>query len=774
MRLRPRIMVGAGVMSDRLLPEGLDPEEENARLQVILRALMDRSERGTQSPNRALGQLSHVVALEQQVRARTRDLAETLDRLRIVNVRLSQAERDAVGARNALADALEAMGEGFAMFDARDRLTMWNSRFCADLADVRRRIGPGLSFRDYVRIVSESPALHLDTPDARKDWVAQRLNSHRRRDANFMVPLVGGRWLQVSEQRMASGGTAVTQTDVTGMVRTAREERTKLLDEQAQMVRATLDHIDQGVIIFDAKARLAGWNRRWREIFAPPVDLLATGTPFATHLGNLLRRGQLGLGKAGAVLTDWATGPPFRAPLGLEIVQEDGLVLQLSAQAMPDRGFVISVTDLTKERRAIAEMHRLNETLEARVRARTIELESARDAAERANASKSRFVASASHDLLQPLNAAKLFLASLSAMDQPPEQARLTERITSAFGSVEQILGALLDISRLDIGAARAAPESFALAPLLDRLREEFLPVASARGLDLRVQTTTAHVTSDPVYLKRILQNLLSNAIRYTAAGRVVLGLRHRNDSLRIEVWDTGPGIPEDRQADIFKEFTRLDPMQGDSGMGLGLAIVEQACALLNHPLALRSTLGRGTVFSVTVPRATPGAVRAAPEGHSDPLRSALDDLLVLVLENDTQVRQAMVGVLEDWGTSPVEAASLAEAKSLLADLGVPPDVILADHQLGHGATGLDAVAALRARHGPIPAVLITADHTPDLMRAAEEQDVLLMTKPLALRRLRQVLQHLPTAMTRAGQAPSIPADRGDHSYWLRNPRYDG
>jgi two-component system, sensor histidine kinase len=751
-------------MVDSILTAGLSLEEENARLRAIVTALIERSERAAQGPNRPVGQLNHVVALEQQIRTRTRDLAETLDRLRVANARLSQAERAAVRARNSLADALEAMGEGFAMFDASDTLTMCNSRFCADLPDVRHRIGPGLSFRDYVRIVSESPALNLPDAMARAEWVRNRLESHRRRDVNFMVPLVDDQWLQVSEQRMVSGGTAVTQTDVTGMVRTERDERAKLLDEQAQMVRATLDHMDQGVLIFDAKARLAGWNRRLRELFSPPVDLLATGTPFAALLNNLMRRRQLGRGNIRAVLTDWVNGPPHRPPLTLEIVQDEGAVLELSAQAMPDSGFVISFTDLTKERRAIAEMHRLNETLEARVRARTIELESARDAAERANASKSRFVASASHDLLQPLNAAKLFLASLRAMDQPPAQARLTERIVSAFGSVEQILGALLDISKFDIGAARAKPETIALDPLLDRLREEFAPIAQKQGLELRVLPCRAHVVTDPVYLKRILQNLLSNALRYTRKGRVLLGARASGGAVRLEIWDTGPGIPEDKQAEIFQEFTRLDPVGQDGGMGLGLAIVEQACALLNHPLALRSELGRGTMFSVTVPRAQHIPLLPAPTPPREP-RGPLEEMLVLVVENDANVRRAMMGVLEDWGTSPIEAATLAEAEAQIAELGVPPDVILADYQLDGGETGLALIAALRARHGPVPAVLITANHSPDLIQTTEEQAILLMTKPLALRRLRRVLQQMPLYMdARAGMQT---ARRGDHSYWI-------
>ncbi|MDD7970006.1 PAS-domain containing protein [Roseinatronobacter alkalisoli] len=753
-------------MHEDFLPPGLTPEEENLRLRAIVAALMDRSERG-QSPSRPAGQLQHVVALEQQVRTRTRDLAETLDKLRIANSRLSQAERMAVRARNSLTDALEAMREGFALFDAQDSLTMWNSRFCAGLPDLRRRIGRGLGFRDYVRLVSESPFLHLPDGQSRADWVTRRLESHRRKNVNFIVPLRDDQWIQVSEQRMPSGGTAVTQTDVTAMVRSERDEREKLLDEQAQMVRATLDHIDQGVAMFDAKARLAGYNRTLRDMFLPPVELLSIGTPFASILDDLTRRRQLGPGRVGQILTDWVQGPSARPPLALEIRQDDGTILQLSAQAMPDSGFVMSLTDLTKERRAIAELHRLNETLEARVRARTLELESARDLAERANTSKSRFVASASHDLLQPLNAAKLFLGSLSSTALNPGQARLTERIRSAFGSVEQILGALLDISKFDIGAARARPEPIALGPLLDRLQEEFTPVAQTRGLQLIVMPSRAVVHSDAVYLKRILQNLISNAIRYTLRGKVLVGARRQGRHVRLEVWDTGTGIPQDKQSEIFQEFTRLAP-DAESGMGLGLAIVEQASALLGHPLELRSIVGKGTVFTLTVPLSDMAVAALCEPAGPDTARNPLDDLLVLVIENDPTVRAAMMEVLEHWGASPLEAACLAQADQQVAELGVAPDIILADFQLDDGENGIDVVAQMRGRYGQIPAILITANHMPELARRAESAGMMLMTKPVPMRRLKRVLQQVRHLSQSADADDGSPPQKGDHSYWLR------
>jgi len=290
--------------------------------------------------------------------------------------------------------------------------------------------------------------------------------------------------------------------------------------------------------------------------------------------------------------------------------------------------------------------------------------------------------------------------------------------------------------------------------------------MADTRELRLVVMPCAQAVRSDPVYLKRILQNLVSNALRYTQSGRVLLGARRQGRTLRLEVWDTGPGIPPDKQAEIFKEFTRLNP-SGESGMGLGLAIVEQACALLGHPLGLRSQPGRGTVFSVTLPQATGLPTAARPPSDRDHTPGLLSDMLVLVIENDVTSRRAMMGKLEDWGASPVEAASLPDAQVQIAELGLAPDVILADHQLDGGATGLQAIAALRAAHGDIPALLVTADHGPALAGQAEQAGVLVMTKPLALRRLRRVLQQVPHL--RHGDARPAPgARRGDHSYWLR------
>lgn len=723
----------------------LDPadslERQNEKLRRITGVLMNRIEREIAQSGPGYANFQLAAALEEQVRARTKDLDDALKMLSISNTRISVARQEAERARNDLYDALEAVQEGFALFDPQDVLILSNSRFCAELPDVADKLGPGLNFLDYVRLVAQSAHLELPPDTGREAWSRQRLSSHRQPHVNFIVRLTGDRWIQVSEYRSPSNGTAVVQTDVTDMIRRERAERDRLLDDQARLLRATLDHINQGVVIFDAGGLLAGWNQRLRALVALPVNLMQTGTNFRSILAYLRAGGRFTPDSRIQSLIHWAAQPEGRDALALELHRSDGAIFDVFGQEMRDGGFVISFTDMTAEREAVAATHRANETLEQRVAERTCELEEARDQAERANASKSRFVAGASHDLLQPLNAAKLFLSSLMQTDLDSGQRAITERIQSAYDSVETILAALLDISNLDIGAVRADMTAMPLAPLLHSIEQEFQPLARERGLELRVIPCGVRVESDPSYLRRILQNLVVNALRYTRRGRVLVGARRRGCDIRLEVWDTGPGIPAERAADVFREFVRLDPSpDGPQGMGLGLAIVERACLLLDHPLTLDSQPGRGTRFTVTVPRATGGHVGCdlAAEPLAQP--APLDDLIVVVIENDESVRLGMVAVLEDWGTSPLEASGVEAAEALIADIGVAPDVIIADYLLDAGANGIDAVARLRAAHGHLPAILVTADRSPDLRLRAAQNDMTLLYKPLELNRLRVLL----------------------------------
>ncbi|KAF0170862.1 MAG: PAS/PAC sensor hybrid histidine kinase [Rhodobacteraceae bacterium] len=704
-------------------------EQQNAKLLTIAQVLMRRVEAITDDSGAAYAQFQRAAMLEDQVRERTRDLERALDLLNASNGALAAANRETEAARQNLADAIETVQEGFALFDAGDVLVMCNSRFGMHMEDVRAGLVPGLRFDDYVERVSRSRYLALPVGEAPQDWAEQRKRRHQERHVIFNVRFLGDAWVQVSEHRTGDGGTVILQTDVTEIIQMERLERGKLLDDQARVIRATLDHINQGVAIFDAGAALVGWNQRLGDLLAIPLARMWVGTSFEALFQRFRAGFEFGEGMDAARLGLWVAGRSGRPGLSFEI-RRGSLILAVFAQEMPESGFVMSFTDVSAERRAIEALSRANETLEARVRARTLELEDALADAERANASRSRFVAAASHDLLQPLSAAKLFMASIGDEAITPAARGALDKAQKALISVEGILGSLLDISKLESGKVAVQVGPVRMGGLLAQLHEEFAGFAAAKGLALVVRPCEMVVESDPGYLRRILQNLIGNAIRYTDAGRVLVGARRRGAMLRLEVWDTGPGIPEAEQDNIFKEFHRLNaPASASAGMGLGLAIVERACALLGHPLGLTSRMGRGTCFMLQVPILDLAAGIEAPTPPERALR--MQDRIVFLLENDEDLRRAMGLLLEKWGVSVLEAASGEEALALIEDLGILPDFLLVDQRLGEGMTGLDFIAALTRRHGPLPLRLVTADRSADLAAACAALGVQRLMKPI-------------------------------------------
>ena len=734
-------------MIESLIDPADPPERRQEKLLAIIRVLMRRVEQITDDGGAAYALFQRAALLEDQVRERTRDLISTLDLLNTSNAALEEAHRETERARQNLANAIETVQEGFALFDPGDVLVMCNSRFGMHMADIRPALRPGLRFAAYVGLVSRSSRLALPEGETPEGWAVARMRRHAERHVIFNVALTGDHWMQISEHRTADGGTVILQTDVTDLIRMERRERGRILDDQERLLRATLDHISQGVAIFDKGARLVGWNQRLGALLAIPAHLLRLGAGFEAilqHFGSGFRMGE---GMTPARLRAWA-GDAARPALSFELVQPGGPILAVHAQEMPDRGFVMSFTDITAERVALAGLSAAKDTLEARVVERTLDLEDALGRAERANASRSRFVAAASHDLLQPLSAAKLFLSSIPEDGVAPEVAQTLGKAQNALVSVEAILAALLDISKLESGKAAVTVAPLRLDRLMAQLAEEFAPMAAAKGLRLRLRVPDAMVLSDAGYLRRILQNLIGNAIRYTERGGVLVTARARGGAggLRLEVWDSGPGIPEEEQENIFKEFHRIAARASASeGLGLGLAIVERACALVGHPLALWSRMGRGTVFMVQVPLAE-AVADAAPPPILAPPPAEITGCIVLLVENDAELRRALVLVMERWGAEVIEAASAAEAMALIADLGILPDALVVDHQLEPGETGLDLIGRLTARAGPLPARLITASRDPALRQSAAEAGVVVMEKPVSPAALRAFLAGVPPA----------------------------
>lgn len=582
-------------MSESLVNPDDSPERQNEKLIKIAQALMRRVEQDVQRSGADYAQFERAALLEDQVKQRTRDLEYTLDLLNASNAALASAQAESERAHDNMASAIEAIQEGFALFDASDCLVMLNSRFGQHIPDIQPQIKPGILFSDYVQRVSQSQYMEFADGETPQTWAQHRMRMHTEPHVSFNVRLKSDTWLQVSEHRASNGGTAILQTDVTDIVRLERVERSKLLDDQARFVTATLEHLNQGVCIFDREMRLLGWNSRLRQLLILPSSRFNLGSSFNRLTAHL----QLFFHQSGDDLSrlhDWAAQDAHRAPLRLELFRAPNLTLDVYAQDMPDAGFVISFTDVSTERSAARVLATANETLERRVHERTLELEDALSLAESANASKSRFVAAASHDLLQPLSAAKLYVSSLA-----DEHADVVGKTLGALKSAEEIIDALLNISKLDAGAANLDVTTVSLGKVLGKLQDEFSPAAALKGIDLRVVPTSANVVSDPSYLRQILQNLIGNAVRYTDHGRVLVGVRRKGKFARLEVRDTGPGIAQKDQDRIFHEFERLGRTDASGeGLGLGLAIVDRACGQLGHPLELTSAPGAGTCFSVS------------------------------------------------------------------------------------------------------------------------------------------------------------------------------
>ena len=727
--------------TDGLLKASDSLERKNEKLKVIVDKLMSRVERATVDSAKGFTHFERAIALEGEVQQRTRKLEEALDVLHATNAQLATAQREAEEARRDLSTAVESIQEGFAIFDASDKLVMKNSRFSAMFPDVVGEIKQGISFEEYLR--QSAGSKYIIRPDKLSvdEWVDRRIEVHESNSVNFTLELKDDLWLQISEQNTPDGGTIVLQTDITDHTRLEREERAKILDRQAKIVKATLEHIEQGVLIFDADCKLVEWNDAAVEILKMHRRLARAGMRLA-RFERLFEPGVVFTTDSQPELVfNWASLRKNREVLRCELEAVNGFQYDVMGQEMADGSFVVSFNDVTKLRQTHKDLHQANETLEQRVIERTHELRAARDSAERANASKSRFVAAASHDLLQPVNAAKLFISSLEHTVLDKKQNSIVSRISKSFQSVEAILGALLDISKLDSGQVALNVSDFSLDQIFDRLLDEFSDSALEKGLELTVVGTSACVNSDPVYLRRILQNLVSNAIRYTNEGRVLVGVRRRADCIDIHVIDTGVGISPEEQELVFKEFHRSDPSQAsDSAMGLGLAIVERACLMLEHDLSLTSTVGKGTSIRVSVPFAEqeqlPVETMQARRGTPRSLKNAL----IMVIENDPAVRDAMERVLETWGAAPIIAASQEDAEAQIAELDLTPDVFLVDYHLDDNKNGLDLIQNLRAKHGPLLCVLLTADRSNELAREAQGQGVFLRHKPLDIEDLQELL----------------------------------
>jgi Na+/proline symporter/signal transduction histidine kinase len=528
----------------------------------------------------------------------------------------------------------------------------------------------------------------------------------------------------------------------------------KLLDDShaafhfnREILQTALNHVRQGIAVFDTELQLICSNRQFAEILALPPQLVQIGIP----LRDILE--QMGIDPPGAgdsealmerrLAAYTAEGEPY-----LERLPDRHMVIEVRSNRMPDTGLVITFTDVTPSFEAAEALERANATLEKRVRDRTEELTRlnselalAKSAAEDANISKTRFLAAASHDILQPLNAARLYVTSLVERKSVGDDSRLVENIDDSLEAIEEILSALLDISRLDAGAMTPSISSFKMADLMRSLEIEFAPIARAKGLELDFVPCSLPVESDRSLLRRLLQNFISNAIKYTPQGRVLVGCRRRGKTLQIGVYDTGVGIPPLKRGEIFKEFHRLE--QGARiarGLGLGLSIVERLARVLNHGISIDSNPGGGSVFSVTVPTAQAINHTAAVTTATPLSRTPIAGARIVCIENDLAILDGMKTLLTAWGAEVIVVTDPETAMEAIEAAAGPVTGLLVDYHLDRG-NGVAAIRDIRRRFGEnLPAILITADRSPHVRAAAREEKIAVLNKPVKPASLRALL----------------------------------
>jgi PAS domain S-box-containing protein len=618
-----------------------------------------------------------------------------------------------------LRKTLDHVGLGIAVFDAEGKLEIWNERFAALVGAPRERLATGVS---ATQLADQAPILAELTA-----WNAPPMRELR---------LPDGSSTELRIDPLTGGGIVVTASDVTERVRAA-----EALRDSERRIRIVTDNVPVLIAYVDRDQRYRFTNRAYQATMRT-----AAAETEGRHVREILGEARY------RSLLPFIEAVLAGAPQSFEVEfpTNDAQIEVASGTYLPHFdaqgqvvGFFLLYVDITERRRAEAALRIANESLERRVAQRTAELEAARAKAEEANIDKTRFIAAASHDLLQPLHAARLFVA---AMAERHPRDELVEKIDHGLGAVESLLDALLDIAKLDAGAVKPEIRAVPVGPLLDSLIASFAPIADKQGVELRSVPTNAVTKSDPALLRRVLQNFLSNAIRYShqpgKRARVLLGCR-RGAELTITIVDNGPGIAPEQQELVFQEFTRLraPARDGERGLGLGLAIVDRIARVLGHRIQLRSRPGKGSSFSIAVPLAPVSEVRK-PVGAPAALRSRrfAHAPLVVCIDDERQVREGMAALLGSWGCETALGQSADEILGAI-DCGRTPDLLLIDLHLGNGETGFSIIARLRQRWGAdLPAALITADRDPATIAIAHTQRVDVLLKPVKPAQLRALI----------------------------------
>ncbi|MHC6645528.1 PAS domain-containing hybrid sensor histidine kinase/response regulator [Alteromonas sp. HB246098] len=546
--------------------------------------------------------------------------------------------------------------------------------------------------------------------------------------------------------RILLGAIADTGSDTLPELVDWVEEASQSFQFNHEVLQSSVQNIEQGISVLDDKLQLLAWNDRYVELFAYPKGFLKAGMPITDILSYNAKRGLFSpssIDKRVSYMLEGTRHKHIRK-------QPDGKVIELNGAPLPGGGYVTTYSDITQYIAIQKELESAKEDLEARVVQRTAELEEAKLHADKANESKTKFLAAAGHDLMQPFNAATLFASMLSKKTQGSELAALSEGVVNSLDNAQSLLSMLLDMTKLDAGVLTPQNAVFPIDEILSSLVQEFSVIAKQKGVTLRYVKTSVMVYSDKNLLRRVLQNLLSNAVRYTPKGSILVGVRriqtaNSEKAIRLCVYDTGLGIAAHQQHEIFSEFHQLDNNKSE-GIGLGLTIVEKICRLLGHQVGLTSLPGKGSCFSVTATRTAhaSGNSKQALETKRYSKELFLENTHFLLVENDEQVADAMCALLADWGANTTLITSGAEASNVSHQQF---DVLIADYHLNYGESGFDVAAILSEENVSFALkVLVTANRSNEIREEAAALQFSYLPKPLkpaALKRLlKQSLSH--------------------------------
>lgn len=721
--------------------------ERVKQLEKINEALIDRVERSSDVQGGAFSMFEAAIALESMVRDRTAALENALSSLNEANADMAAAHRDADAARVRLRDAIESLPDGFALFDADDRLLLHNEAYLEFWPALRGRDLSSRTFGEIAEMAAQS-GLPIGSLGSQERWLADRLSQHAKADRVHIQALADGRWVQINELKTSEGGRLGIYTDVTEVKAEDARERARELAERNLALQTTLDTLSEGVCHYGLDRRLLVRNQGMVRL----LGLDARGSKRLESHDGLLSYCRDRLGMDQTSVLEWReTGEQMEGPCVL-----GGRHFIIRSTPLAPGGMAFSFDDITERVQDRDALREAAEMLERRVAERTTALQAeiaerreveallraAKTAAEHANRDKTRFLAAASHDLLQPLNAARLFVSALAERRLAAPSRALVRQTGVALDSVEDLLEALFEISRLDAGAITPVWSAIELEQMLAALRIEFAAVARAEGLSLDIPVTDVWVRSDIRLLRRILQNFLSNAIRYTAQGQVSIIVTIENGAARITVRDTGPGIAHEDQEAIFEEFRRLESTQRIPGKGLGLAIVRRASTMLGHRLDVESTPGQGSAFSVLVPLA-----EARSEKGGDTSRPAMRGTTgtqsLLVIDNDPAILAGMAALLRNWGHK-VATATGPHDKEAGEAIAAGIDMIIADYHLDGDLRGDDAIAMIRKAAGQdIPALVITADRSDEVKASLAQARVPMLNKPVKPAQLRALMRNM-------------------------------